>query len=202
MVDISHIKKIAVIGPIANDYRVMLGNYHGTSDNIITPYMGIRDKMEQSGTEVSYAPGCQVTTGVPLLHKIDKSYIYADPEGERHGLTARYFNNRDFKGVAVLERVDENIDFFWYDKTPVSGKMADEFSVIWEGYLKAPISGIYEVGINACNNVRFYFEDSLRFSIGHPHHPSQKTITVELAEGKLYPVNERLVWLIPLSYER
>ena len=202
------IKKIAVIGPVADDYRVMLGNYHGTSDHIITAYKGIKDKMTALGAEVIHAPGCLVTKGVPILETIDNSFLFTYTKGSQNGLHARYFDNREFEGDAVIERVDAAIDFFWYDRTPVTGNMADEFSVIWEGFLKAPVSGEYEIGMNACNNVRFYFDDSARFSFGHPHAPSQKTISVHLNKDEFYPIKveyfsygndpqAHLLWSVP-----
>ena len=51
---------IAVIGPNAHDAEVLLGNYFGTPETIITPLDGIRQRA--SGT-VSYARGCHIAQG-------------------------------------------------------------------------------------------------------------------------------------------
>jgi beta-glucosidase len=179
-------KKVAVIGPVADDYRILYGNYHGSSDNLITPYKGIKNKLEEFGAEVKYAPGCQVTDGVPLLKSVEEEYLFIDPEGSANGVEAYYFDNIEFKGDPAITRQEQMIDHFWHDKTPVTGGMADAFSCTYQGYIKAPVNGNYTVGINACNGVKFYFKDSLRIEFRNPHHPTQRTIDVNLKEGELY----------------
>ena len=62
------IRKIAVIGPNADDQEVMLGNYNGIPSAIITPIQGIRDKVPLA--EVTYMQGCRhaeshTTSGSP-----------------------------------------------------------------------------------------------------------------------------------------
>lgn len=52
------LKKIAVIGPNANDEEILLGNYNGTPKHIVTPFAGIKNAFSQS--EVNYAKGCNV----------------------------------------------------------------------------------------------------------------------------------------------
>ncbi len=54
------LRKIAVIGPNADDETVLYGNYYGTAKQMITPLAGIRAKAAP-GTEVVYAPGCAIT---------------------------------------------------------------------------------------------------------------------------------------------
>ncbi|MFC2126108.1 glycoside hydrolase family 3 C-terminal domain-containing protein [Bacteroidota bacterium] len=207
-------KKVAIIGPVANDYRVMLGNYHGSTDKIITPFKGIVKELEEFGAEVNYTPGCLLTNGVPLLKPVGKEYLFIDSDGSTNGIDARYFDNMDFEGDPVITREEEEIDFFWNDKTPVSGEMADIFSGFYKGYIKAPVTGNYSIGINACNGARFYFEDSLVIEFRNEHHPTQKTIDVNLKAGALYSVKieyynfgndpqVHLLWSIPgINYER
>lgn len=52
------LKRIAVIGPNADDAHVLLGNYNGTPSNPVTPLAGIRAKLPD--TEVVYARGAGV----------------------------------------------------------------------------------------------------------------------------------------------
>jgi beta-glucosidase len=51
---------VAVIGPNADDPRVLVGNYHGTPSRSVTPLEGIRRAVSR-GTKVWYAEGCQRT---------------------------------------------------------------------------------------------------------------------------------------------
>jgi len=181
------LQQVAVIGPLADDYRVLLGNYHGTSDRLITPLTGIRDFLVGSDTKVVYTTGCQITDGVPNFVPIPSRYLSVqDTTG--HGLSASYFDNRNFDGAPVIERMDEMINFWWYDQTPISGNMADEFSVIWEGQIEAPSTDLFSIGINANNGVNFYFQDSLRIQFDNVHHPLQKSIQVDLKEGEKYSI--------------
>ncbi|HXK72877.1 MAG TPA: glycoside hydrolase family 3 C-terminal domain-containing protein [Clostridia bacterium] len=55
---LSNDKKIAIIGPNADDLSVLLANYNGTADDYYTPLRGIR-KLCKNG--VIYARGCHVT---------------------------------------------------------------------------------------------------------------------------------------------
>jgi beta-glucosidase len=52
------LKSIAVIGPNADDPKVLLGNYHGTPSRSVTPLAGIRAAVARE-TKVWYAEGCK-----------------------------------------------------------------------------------------------------------------------------------------------
>jgi len=54
------VRKIAVIGPNADDVEVLLGNYNGTPSRAVTPLEGIRARAP-SGVDVTYAKGCGIT---------------------------------------------------------------------------------------------------------------------------------------------
>ncbi len=198
-------KNIAVIGPLADDYRVLLGNYHGTSDNLYTPLRGINEYAKKNNIKVKYESGCLITNGVPVLTPIPSDFLTASG---KTGLNARYFDNRDFEGDPEIIRRDKTIDFSWNDKTPISRKMADPFSVIWEGFIKAPVTGEYAIGINAGNGAKLYFEDSLKIEFDNIHHPLQKSFFVRLEGGKEYAIKieffsygndpvAKLLWSMP-----
>jgi len=56
------LKKVAVIGPNADDVEVLLGNYSGTPSSAVTPLQGVRNLLGPDA-EVVYARGCGVTDG-------------------------------------------------------------------------------------------------------------------------------------------
>ncbi len=60
------IRALAVIGPNAYCASVLLGNYHGTASELVTPLDGIRAAVSDA-TKVWYAEGCQLT-GVRVRH--------------------------------------------------------------------------------------------------------------------------------------
>lgn len=55
-----------------------------------------------------------------------------------------YFSNEVFNGVPD-EFFDEDIDFNWAGNPPKEGVNHENFSVRWEGYVKAPVDGKYKV---------------------------------------------------------
>lgn len=54
------LKAIAVIGPNADELKVLLGNYNGMPSRYVTALEGIRRKVS-TGTRVYYAQGCDLT---------------------------------------------------------------------------------------------------------------------------------------------
>ena len=54
------IKKIAVIGPNADDKSVLLGNYNGTPSSYTTLLKGIQDAAKENNQKIYYARGCDI----------------------------------------------------------------------------------------------------------------------------------------------
>jgi beta-glucosidase len=53
------IRRLAVIGPNAQDHKVLLGNYHGKPSRSVTPLEGIRAAVS-AGSKIRYAEGCKL----------------------------------------------------------------------------------------------------------------------------------------------
>jgi beta-glucosidase len=60
------LRRIAVVGPNANDDQVLLGNYNGTPSRSVTPLAGIR-AAAGAETQVIYARGCDLARTDPAL---------------------------------------------------------------------------------------------------------------------------------------
>src|SRR5207245_2506394 len=56
---------IAVIGPNANEWHMLLGNYNGIPKDPVTPLRGIREAVAP-GTRVLYARGADLADGFPM----------------------------------------------------------------------------------------------------------------------------------------
>jgi len=181
------IKKLAVIGPNADDDWVMLGNYYGTPDEIVTPLKGIKKKAFGRDIDVLYAQGCDIAEGWDSLEIIPSENLVPS-KGSGSGLYGAYFGNEDFKGSPPKSRVDKVINFRWKDNTPVTGKMAEPFSVRWTGKLKAPKTGTYVISFKAKNAFRLYFEGKLKAKSESEHDPIERRIRLNLKEGQEYPI--------------
>ncbi len=91
-------KKIAVVGPNADDARVILGNYNGypTAANAKTILDGIREAVP--GAEIIYEKGCDLNAASITTH-------YVGQINGGKGLHAEYYNTLDWTGN-VVARVD------------------------------------------------------------------------------------------------
>ena len=91
-------KKIAVVGPNADDARVILGNYNGypTAANAKTILDGIREAVP--GAEIIYEKGCDLNAASITTH-------YVGQINGGKGLHAEYYNTLDWTG-AVVAKVD------------------------------------------------------------------------------------------------
>ncbi|MFW6457239.1 MAG: PA14 domain-containing protein, partial [Planctomycetota bacterium] len=142
---------------------------------------------------------------------IDSPMKGAAEEGT--GLAAEYYNNNDFSGDPVLERVDERL---YFDEKGGKGKKyaphrgsglpweaegvdMDSFCVRWSGSVEAPLTEDFIFSIYAENgDVKVWFNDSLiinaselgdghtKFSIFHPPQDVASPITLEA--GVAYPI--------------
>jgi beta-glucosidase len=86
--------KIAVIGPNADEKRVLWGNYNGTPNQTSTILDGIKTKIP--ATKLFYDKGCEVVDD-----KIISSFIGNCTIDGKTGIKATYWNNRDLKGDVV-----------------------------------------------------------------------------------------------------
>jgi beta-glucosidase len=118
------IKKIAVIGPNADNAVAVLGNYNGIPSQIITPVQGIRDKVGNN-VEVVFEKAINYTNDTVL--------VYADVENQysfdgKKGFRAEYYNNKELKGEPIVQS-EEKLDHFWQEGQAVTGDItASNFS--------------------------------------------------------------------------
>lgn len=178
------VKRVAVIGPNADNEEILLGNYNGYPSHPISPLQGIKDKLPNA--EVKYAPGCRLAEGMPFLSPIPENYFYVDKKLETKGLKAEYFDNVNCEGSPKHVRVDKNIDFVWWTTAPFPDMKYDQFSVRWKGFLVPPVSGIYAIGGEAFSGFKLILEGKV-LNFGQSEHHSKKGYEmVKLEKGKPY----------------
>lgn len=180
------IKRVAVIGPNADDLEVLLGNYNGYPTNPKTPLTGLKEKLPHA--EVLFAQGCELSAGLPYLSAVPSEYLYTDASLKNHGMKAEYYDNKERMGSPVIERVDPNIDYIW-GTTPPSPKFSyDNFATVWTGILLPPAAGDYALGAEGFSGFDFYLNDSLLIHYESEHHPTKKYKRMTLEEGKPYRI--------------
>ena len=88
------IKKIAIVGPNADDKPMLWGNYNGTPKRTITILDGIKSKL--SADKIFYDKGCDL-----VEDKVTESYFPQCSIDGKKGFKATYWNTPDWKGDVV-----------------------------------------------------------------------------------------------------
>ena len=151
------LKKVAVIGPNANQWLMLLGNYNGVPSEAVTPLEGIQAKLPQA--EVLFAQGSELAEGMPMFYQIPASML-TTPEG-KPGLHAEYFTNRELTGDALYTETVAELDANWNDRAPREDMDDDNFGVRWTGEIRPEQSGTYQVGFISTCNTKLYLNDTL-----------------------------------------
>lgn len=206
------LKKVAVIGPNANELEVLLANYNGIPSNPVTPLEGIKLKLPNA--EVMYSLGCEHAEKLPTLRPIPSSALFTDETLNENGLKAEFFDNIEWTGEPKYSRVDKIVDFYWWDKAPYEDLDADNFAARWTGYLVPPETGEYAIGGEGFHHFELYLNDSLIAEEHNIHHSSKKYSFLQLEAGKAYKfelkfydihgdANVSLLWSTPRkNYEK
>jgi beta-glucosidase len=141
------VKRIAIVGPLAEQTAVLLGNYNGIPTHTVSLLEGM--KAEFPGAQITYVPGTQflANRGDPV-----PAAVLTTPDG-RPGLEAEYSSGEslDSKPTPILSRVESTVDLSEKDVPPsVKGR----FAVRWTGFLNPSETGDYLIGLKANGSAR------------------------------------------------
>jgi beta-glucosidase len=190
-------KRIAVIGPAADDPDALLGNYNGIPSHIVTPLQGIEREFGKRST-VGFALGSTYVAGWSAL--VPENALSLEAAGERHGLLAEYFASEDFTGKPLLSRTEPRVRFDLQAEEPALSKTLPPggFSARWTGYLKVSQAGEYSLGAirpdcDSCGRVdawRIYVDEKLAASDEQEPHGQMlpKTSPITLETGRAYKI--------------
>ena len=111
------IKKIAVLGPNADNRISVLGNYNGIPSKVVSLLDGIKAKMGNAA-EIIYEKAVNFTNDTLLVYiNLEDQYsIDGKP-----GFKAEYFNNKELQGSPSTVRTENKVDHFWQE-----GELVDE----------------------------------------------------------------------------
>jgi beta-glucosidase len=150
------IKKIAVVGPNADNRIAVLGNYNGTPSEIVTVLDGIKKKLGND-VEVVYEKALNFTNDT-LLAYADINDRYSIAEGTM-GFRAEYFNNPELKGDPITQ-TEKSLDHFWQEGEAVVGNIrANNFSARYTTYYTADKDGEITFEIEADDGYRILVND-------------------------------------------
>jgi beta-glucosidase len=191
------VKKILVVGPLAESVQVLHGNYSGTASHAVTALEGIRKQF--AGSQIMYVAG----TNFLQTQSVIPTSALSTSDG-KPGLKGEYFQN-ELSGTPSVVRVDEYVDLQLFHPdahalTPPPG--LKDFSVRWTGFLTPAESGSYAIGLMGSMQ-RLWLDDKLIVDDMVGHDPNPQTTTLHLEKGHRYAVKveyerggrvSKLVW--------
>jgi len=195
----AQIKRIAVVGPLAESTRVLQGNYSGTPSHATTALEGVRRQFADA--KVTFSPGMNFLRAETL---IPASVLSTG--SEQPGLTGEYFGGENFQGTPPVVRVDPSVDIQPFHPEPASLRPPPgevNFSVRWTGFLTPDESGTYRIGLIGSMN-RLWLDNKLVVDDFVLHDPKPTTSTLQLEKGRRYALKIeygqggtgiKLVWL-------
>jgi len=186
-----NIRKVAVIGPNADNEEILLGNYNGYPSHPISPLQGIKNKLPNA--KVEYALGCNLAEGLPYLSIIPENYFYTDKSMKSKGLVAEFFPNSKLEGTPKHRRIDSKPDFVWWNKAPFNDMPNDEFSVRWKGVIVPPVSGEYTIGCDASSGYKLTVGGKVLGSGRNIHEAAKGNKTFYFEAGKPYDIEVEFI---------
>ncbi|MDF2191265.1 beta-glucosidase [Paraflavitalea sp. CAU 1676] len=146
------LRKIAVIGPNADNAIAVLGNYNGTPSETVTMLQGIRSKAG-SQTQVVYEKAINFTNDTLLQYSnVDAQCSWRG----QAGFFAEYFTNKELKGTPIATRLEKSIDNSWQEGQLVIDTLkAYDFSARYSTDFKALETGEITFELNADDGYRF-----------------------------------------------
>ena len=171
-------RRIAVVGPNADSFDTLVGNYYGTPSDPVTVLDGLRARFPDS--QIEYVQGTGLI-GAPESD-VDASVLCADAACTRPGLTAEHFDTRELQGTPTETSIEERPYVQWRS----DGR---ESSIRWTGFIKAPETGTYTFRFASENGYRVFVDGKPvveEWGVGDA--PSILSGTTVLEAGKTYPI--------------
>ncbi len=174
--------KILVVGPLANQTKVLLGNYNGIPTHTVSILEGIRNGFP--GANITYVEGMQFLshTGSP----VPSSALSVDGQP---GLRASYSRfdisniNSPCTTKPLAQRIEPMIDA-GADSIPPEVASVHPLAIRWEGSLTAQDTGDYNLGMMTGGYFRIQL-DGKSVSSGYAGDPREaKMGRVHLEAGK------------------
>ena len=139
------VRKIAVVGPLADQTRPLIGNYAGQPTHIVSVMEGLH--AEFPNATINFVPGTQFLRpdGKPV-----PSDLLTTPDG-KPGLRAEYNEGRrgfDDVPKTLLTRTEPNINLT-KESLPKEVASRKSFGVQWTGSLTPPESGDWFLGLRS-----------------------------------------------------
>jgi len=179
-------KKILIVGPLAEQTRVLLGNYNGIPTHTVSILEGM--KKEFAGDTITYVQG----TGFLSKHAepVPNSMLTTDGQP---GAKATYLKQNIVSFYADMSkmntplatRVEPGIDIA-AQPLPAAAEHADPLTVMWDATLTPKETGDYILGVETDGFFRVFLDRRPVTMANYPHGVEIQTGKAHLEAGKGY----------------
>jgi len=189
---------IAIVGPLADQTAVLLGNYTGTPTQIVSVLDGM--KAEFPNAKITYVPGTQFLSdeGSPV-----PASMLSTPDG-KPGLKADY-SSRASRGAAptpLTSRVEPNVNLN-EGNLPPEAKTSTGLWVEWSGFLTPSATGDFLIGVKVDGFARVSIDDKQiaqlsgnRSNLGQVHLEKGQPVKIHVTYGRFgnAKTEAQLIW--------
>jgi beta-glucosidase len=180
------IKRIAIVGPLANQTAVLLGNYNGNPTHTVSVLEGMKAEFPEA--KITYVPGTQFLSDYGDLVRVS---VLTTPDG-KPGLKAEYGSRPSFedKLTPLTSRIESEVNLN-ENNIPNQAKGIHDLSVEWTGFLNPNATGDYLIGIKVDGSGRLSVDGKLitmlwgkNTNFGQVHLEKGRPVKIELHYGR------------------
>ncbi|MCD7710229.1 MAG: glycoside hydrolase family 3 C-terminal domain-containing protein [Porphyromonadaceae bacterium] len=176
-------KKIALVGPNANDSVMQWANYNGTPNRTVTLLDGIQEKL---GRDVTYFKLCDWLSN--STYESTFNWLYT-PDNQK-GMVATYYNNTDLEGdVAATQIYTSPVNRDAGGNTVFEpGVNLTHFTARFESILRPEESGEMVLTVNADDGFRIFIDGEKLFETWKKNNNAKKELRFQVEKGKEYAI--------------
>jgi beta-glucosidase len=191
-------KHLLVVGPLADQTAVLLGNYNGTPTHTVSVLEGLR--AEFPGAKITYLEGTQFLSnqGTPVPASLFTT------AGGQPGLQAQYSSGRGVNSqtTPLTSRIEPTVDLN-EKNVPEQAQGKPVVSVHWSGFINPAETGDYLVGMRAAGSARVSLDDKQVMqaygpgsNLGRAHFEKGRPakLDVEFGQGPGNKPEAQLIW--------
>ena len=181
--------KIAVVGPLANQTRVLLGNYNGIPTHTVSILEGM--KQEFAGATVNFVPGTgflsKETQPVPNALLTTDGKPGAKVTYLKHDIVSEEITTSNETLTPIATRIEPGIDIAAQPLPPAASSV-QPLAIRWEATLTPKQSGDYILGVQTDAYIRLSLDGKPVVRSGYPHGVEDLTGHAHLEAGHPYKV--------------
>lgn len=191
-------RRIAVVGPNADNIDALVGNYNGTPSAPVTLLAGLKARFPQ--TQISYIEGTG-HVGAPLK-PVPASALCMDAACSSAGVKVEEFAGTALAGKPVRVATDSEIKFSWGRPT----RQDRSSSIRWTGYITPQETGPYRFKLNGEGGYRIFIDGKEVVNAWDAAEPAMIADgEIQLSAGRRYAIrveaiqsgnrgDHRLIW--------